>query len=645
MIEITDYFGLDLGDGESAVAWLREGATAPPMLLELMGRKSVLTVLGESGGTALIGEPALIMDAERLYARFKRRYLRERAVAGRLILKFAEGVRAQLERAGKLTDPARTLTFVGCPSGWPEEARAAYRRLFEQAGFHNVSVISESRAAFLYARESGELGLSDQALARPALVIDAGSSTTDFTFIDRLTARPAVDFGENALGGGLIDRMLLRRNVARHPKRDGIVAIFKACPQYAALAELEARKVKEMYFTRRAQAGEGGYPLPCESSVKLYYDDPPVTLDIRADDADMYAVLNQPIESLGGQSYLSAYRAALERAQAQLADAPPELIMLTGGASRMDFMAEMAQRAFPRARLVIGVEPEFAIARGLCYALRVDRRTERFEEDVRALIDSDAVEEAVRAALPRLMRALAPAIAEEIVARCGPDAFARWRSGERRAIGDIGGAMTDALKRSLEDGPLGRAAQEVTERWIEGLRPVLEELTDPICARSQLPPASLRLPGGAPEAIGGLDVGHVPLLNLDWVQAVVDVVAASLVAALLGGGGVALVMAGPMGLVVGFAVGLIASRMGTTLAKKHLDKFVMPAFMRTLFTRRAFEKTLEKRRGEIEGSAYAQLKAQLEAPDESAKQMVDRIAQAIETQLGGMARQARLMIH
>ena len=38
--------GFDLGDGESAVAWMRPGKRAEPQMIELRGRKSVITALG-----------------------------------------------------------------------------------------------------------------------------------------------------------------------------------------------------------------------------------------------------------------------------------------------------------------------------------------------------------------------------------------------------------------------------------------------------------------------------------------------------------------------------------------------------------------------------------------------------------------------
>ena len=119
----------------------------------------------------------------------------------------------------------------------------------------HVQVVSESRAAFMYARESGELRVSDDLLTLPTLIVDAGSSTTDFTFVADLAEESlsACDFGESALGGGLLDRLLLEKNVDRCPEREALRGVFRRFPQYYARAELEARKVKEMFFTQQAR--------------------------------------------------------------------------------------------------------------------------------------------------------------------------------------------------------------------------------------------------------------------------------------------------------------------------------------------------------------------------------------------------------
>lgn len=636
-----DCFGFDLGDGESAVAWLDSQGAGSPLMLEIAGRKSLLTALGLRNGEVLIGEQACLAEVDQLHLRFKSRFLTDPEASG-LVRQFAARVLEDIRRSGRLGP--NSAFFIGCPSGWREAQRENYRRLFVEAGFPQPEVVSESRAAFLFARESGELPVSDDQLRQPALVIDAGSSTTDFTFIRELQAVEVADFGENRLGGGLIDQALLAKCISRHPQAQRVRQVLSQCPQYAARCELEARKVKEMYFTRLTQLEAGQWALPCESSVKLYYDNPPLRLDIGCDRTDMEDILSSPMTALGGLSYLAAYRRALESAKAALGGDSPLLILLTGGASRMDFMARAAKEVFPNARLVTGAEPEFSIARGLCYALRIDRRTRRFQRDVKALIDSDQVEDIVAGALPSLFATIAPVLAESLVQEAAPAAFRRWKRGELKTIDQMSQAMKEHLAQSLAQGLLKASLEKTTRSWLEGVRPQLEALTDPICARCHLPLTSLRLAPHAPVDAARLDIDAGSMVNLDLIQTVVDVAVAALVAALLGGGGIALLMAGPVGLAVSFVIGFVASRLGTSLARQHLGGFNMPLFMRSLFTERAFRRSLASREGEIAQSIHHQLRSLLEGPDPSVLDMHRQISDAIEAQLTSMAQRARLLI-
>ena len=639
--QISNYFGFDLGDGESAVAWAFEGGNAAPMMLELSGRKNILTALAKSeSGQDFIGEQALVLGTDQLDVCFKSRFIDEPMLIGPMIVRFARCVLKGLTQSGKLNDPACCAFFVGCPTGWPDNVRKQYRALLEEAGLPNVNVVSESRAAFMFARESGEITNREQAM-RPSLVVDAGSSTTDYTFIDQLRAHPIKDFGENRLGAGLIDRLLLDRNVDRHPKRDRIKHIFAACPTYRARAELEARRVKEMHFSRE---GSDAWRMPCESSVKIYYDHPPITLDIVCDPSDMDELLNMPVEQLNGKSYLTTYKESLKDIKKALKQSMPELVLLTGGASRMQFMRAMVEDVFPDAQIILGAEPEFAIARGLCYALRVDMRAKRLEEDVRKLMESDNVERVVMDAVPKLLQSIAPVIADAMIENDAPKAFRRWKHGDIKRICDMSQAMESSIAQSLEQGELADSLETVVEAWLKGIRPELEALTDPICIQCHLPLTSLRIKIDAPVDGLSLDVDASRMLPMNLIQTITDVAVASIVAGIMGGGGIALFMAGPIGWAISFVVGFIASRVGTTFAKKQLESADIPAIARRLFPTRMFKKSLASRRSDMIWEIETQLGKRMNGPDGLSDAFVATVSGAIDNQLGELAHKARLLI-
>lgn len=645
MENYTDYFGFDLGDGESAVAWLRRGSRTDPKMIELRGRKSLLTVLGvDPNRGVLIGEEACnAMGLDSLEARFKSRYLSSRQEAGRLIERFARAVYENLRADGRIEDEEAACFFVGCPSGWPQSVREEYRALFEHAGLRHVQVISESRAAFMYARESGELRVSDELLTLPTLILDAGSSTTDFTFVADLAEESlsACDFGESALGGGLLDRLLLEKNIERSADGEQLRGVFRRFPQYYARAELEARKVKEMFFTQQAR----GETACAESAVKVYAGVTPLTLELSASEEDMREMLSRPLPSLGGCSFEEGYRRSLLRARELLKDRAPDTLLLTGGASRMGFLERLCREVFPAAQIIRGLEPEYAIARGLCHALRVDQKTQGFSEAVARLIQSEELEELVMSELPALYEAISRPIVEKLIDDVAPAAFECWKQGSLRTINDISLALSDRLRELLGAEEMSQCLRPAVAEWLTRLRPQIEQLTDPICDEYELPRTSLRLPDALAIDAGGLSLETRQLMDTGSLKAVLDVVVAALIAAMLGGSGVALLATGAPGVLAGFLIGLLAAVVGTETAEKLLRKAELPVRLRKLFPSGQFVRGLRNRRDGIERAVYAQLMKGVDPPTEETRRMVKTIAESIEAQLTAMMRRATLRIH
>ncbi|NLG24224.1 MAG: Hsp70 family protein [Clostridiales bacterium] len=630
------YFGFDLGDGESAVAWLRPGSSAEPQLVELRGRKSVLSVVGvhpERG--VLIGEEALYASGlTELHARFKSRFLSEPDEAGRVLALFAGAVADALRADGRFGDLSRALMLVGCPSGWDEAARGRYCALLAGAGLPNVRVVSESRAAFLQARWAGELAGGDEGV--PTLIADAGSSTTDFTFVSELRERHlSLDFGETRLGGGLIDRLLLNANVDRHPNAAAIGAIFERFPQYRARCEVEARRVKEMYFTDAARGGDG---LSAESAVKLYALARPTTLDLTVERGEMDALLTRPLAELSGRSMLGALKAAFVSARDQAGE-PVRAVLLTGGVSRMPQFAACAAEVFPGATLSRGLEPEFAIARGLCHALRVDRRIGGFYGELNDLLAGAELRGRIEGALARLVDPTAAALADELIERAAPEAFARWRRGSLATMAAMGEELGRVLARMDGDGALAAAMEPAARAWLDEVRPGIADLTDPLCDRYQLPRAALRLRETPDLSAAALQMPGGRLVYLDELKILIDLMAGAASAALMGGGGVALLAAGPAGLAMGLAIGLVAGVVGGAMAERTLIRAELPLLLRRAFTEGSFRRGLRARRGKLARSLTEQLRAGMDNGDAA-----ERISSAIGAELRLLADRAALRI-
>ena len=150
---MMNYWGFDLGDGESTLARVGSTGVSYPQIIDVDGKKVTITVWAVMrNGEVRIGENAArsAASAVRSAARFKRRFLDVQSDSAALIRDFSARVFESLRDSGALVGGEKSNSvYVGCPAGWDAENRARYRRIFETIGFPNPKVVSESRAVMV----------------------------------------------------------------------------------------------------------------------------------------------------------------------------------------------------------------------------------------------------------------------------------------------------------------------------------------------------------------------------------------------------------------------------------------------------------------------------------------------------------------
>ncbi len=226
--EAEEFVGFDLGHGESAMSATTLYTESEPKIIEITANKrAIITAVAEHPAKGiLIGDSAYKQTGQHnLRVMFKSPDFSQHEVV-QPIRQFVGKVYETVVREKKIQGGERTKFLVGCPSGWDDTVRREYQQVLEQAGLGWVEIIAESRAAFLDARSSGDLGDVSQ-LTGAVLIIDIGSSTTDFTHVVGLK-EDAIDFGENRLGAGLIDRAIFRKTLERSSPKEG--ARRNICP-------------------------------------------------------------------------------------------------------------------------------------------------------------------------------------------------------------------------------------------------------------------------------------------------------------------------------------------------------------------------------------------------------------------------------
>jgi len=628
--------GFDLGDGESAVALLDDSSTVEPRMLPICGRASVLSAVGTKDGRIVVGEEASVLSgAQDARVRFKSRFLTEPDAVGDVRL-FAQGVMNHLLHQEPAIMSQVTRTVVGCPAGWGEGRREQYARLMESAGFPNVHVVPEPRAAFLYARHARGLRIDPKLMSASAMVIDIGSSTTDFAYIVDGHQQELSLFGDTNLGGGVLDELILARAVERSADREALERVMKASPAWRSYCELEARRLKERYFLTEEKWADQSIT----QQVVVCYDET-LMLELALDHAAMKEIVHAPAPALGGRSFVSCLEDALRAAQDVSRGCPPQVVILTGGASRMAFFRETCRAAFEKSLMVLCPEPECSIARGLAYAGRVDESLKIFRKEAASIARGEKLEAAVNARVHALYQPVASALFET-AKESALDAVRLWRRGGVDTIRDLNAQLEERIAKAFAgEAAAERMKQDVAD-WTRELAGALEGELTALCLRCGVPAEKMEIGGVRMNpGLSGVKLSLTGAMGMDVLSGVLGVVLAAVGASVCGGSGLALVGTGPAGLIAGAAAGVLLALLGQGEMEKLINAMHMPVLLRQLVTDGAVSAGIDRQRERIERTMIT---AMADPRNGFAAGLCASLSSTLGTQLEKMAADAEMSI-
>lgn len=627
------YIGFDVGDGESAIAAFEQGSGIEPVILPVGGSRSFLSAVGMLNGEIVVGERAYTDAlADGLSVRFKSRFTYDPA-RNEDIVRFVRGTVRDLQENG-LLHPEDAFV-VGCPAGWNATARARYRELLMRAGLREPQVISESRAAFLYAKYAKTVALDIDVLSKTALVIDIGSSTLDFAYIVGGRETGVGTFGDIALGGGILDEELLRLCVEQSRERDAIRRVFQESRSWYSYCEIEARRLKEEYYTRLLDDPS----TSVKKVVRICYDGvQKLTLKL---DGDLARQLTEkPLNALQGRSFIQAVQDALDHAVRLTADDPPCLVLLTGGASRMPFFRQLCREAFREAAVVCCPEPEFSIAKGLSYAGWIDSNLREFRKAIEKEITEERVAYTARKAMPQLIPPVTEALVNLLIEEAAVPVVTDWQKGRIGTMEEMDAQLKQRVTEVLDSPMALDALTPALRNWLDEVGTQLQALVDPICDRYEVPRKEMALNltavSSGPEKLP-LDAKGLTGMNL--IGALMTVIVSVLLGLLCGGGGVALIAAGPLGFLAGALLGTAVSLFGMDAISGAMMKANLPLLLRkrNLVKHLRSDSTRKKLRDALE--------KELSAPDSAfQQQVVTGFSRSFKTYLNGIAQAAEIPI-
>lgn len=310
---------------------------------------------------------------------------------------------------------------IGVPCDWSEMDIDAYKEMAKEAGIPNVQVVKESQAAMFYARRFMRGGIPDKDILKGVLLIDVGSSTTDFTY---MKGADKVGHCGLALGAQTVEHSFLVEAQYREkigywtnmaPRGARILAANKEDGERMFVRDaLHARRFKESYFRGRDQSKdhyEEITPLPASkmsigevSDGTGFITGAYVNYCLNDENSPCKFRLKQLSSEWDGlgldkpNTWRRHFRAALQHVRNKWNLNSETAIVVTGGATRMQFIEEDIIGIFhPVKNPYFGNDGDrsFSVVKGLAWAAYAKHSLNTAQTTIDEVIESEAVRKAI----------------------------------------------------------------------------------------------------------------------------------------------------------------------------------------------------------------------------------------------------------
>lgn len=590
-----DILAVDFGTSNTHLCRCSADEPLPsPVSLDRNGRPGIPTaLLRRPDGTILIGHEALEEWGEtplslrrdlQLRVHFKPDLLGDPQCEEDARL-FLGALRSRCA-ATFLRTPEKTATLFGVPGEASPGYRAALRRIASEGGFPEVSLLAEPWGAILYHLNRKDLSLTLREATRSVLVVDFGGGTCDFALL--LRGKLVSSWGDMLLGGRLFDDLFFQWYLEQQPnKREELEA---SGDEYIVHWHW-CRECKERFSTFLASRREQG-----RDSVPWNAPVGPGGLYGRLEDISEAEFLERSASYTPSREFLERLRASKEPQGPALTDrcstdlfarfrealleglggsagiTAVDKVILTGGSSLWPFLPSMVAEtlALPPERVVTSERPYSNVAEGLSLYPALRRRSkgtkERLYRGLPAFLETlekTLLAERIRELETRICRhteerlfakRLRPLLEEF---RIEGGSVANLEKRLKRTAEEFAPSLRNIVEEAIGEvfSGLDTAVRDASRDWFrrEGVAYVPEELLD----TEEL--SSERVAGiHAQMNVGKLGSGYVEFATLATVM---------LTATICGGGGTALLLSGPLGLLLGALFGIFLAMAGKKAGK------------------------------------------------------------------------------
>lgn len=319
-----------------------------------------------------------------------------------IMCKFMAEVYQQIRRQRTELEEGNHVVYIACPSNsdiWTDNELASYADIALKAGIpiakiegQSVGIIRESRAAFLKARTNPN---NKASVKEGILLIDFGSSTVDLTYYSSKYTKKPIDDGGEICGASNVEIKITQELKKRNPVISEAISTINSADTALLLTMREA---KEQFYTYEGEA------MACDISLTK------ITGGAIKGNVEEY-FSNTDIDSILKDYFVEITECFEKFREKYIAEYPIKLIFMTGGASRMSFIQDIARKVFHyEGEFYKEVNPSLTISNGIALAGRADMRTFAMEEQ---LLQSSIIADADIAT--QTIDSAASAMAKEVI--------------------------------------------------------------------------------------------------------------------------------------------------------------------------------------------------------------------------------------
>jgi hypothetical protein len=486
-----------LGHGQTAIASVATHDRARLEILEINNKKVQTTAFKRSYSDpkVAIGDRVfnkIVKRPDELYIAFKARP-HDDPTYRRNMQEFYCSILRQIKETRQVPQWDDRIIILGCPSEWSNEERQAYQELFNNPEFPQLEVVSESRAALLHVMEQQGTTLSKTDLDDGAiLVIDVGSSTTDFTIIHEWNSEePLHDFGKD-LGASYFDEEIFKYSVEENEDADRLNALIEANPNLVPMMKYLCRQAKQKYFDSSDDFAEDYVSVDSRDIEDVIFKP-------RVNGVLMNRLIDKKLTN-SQYSWVQTFKNLLQQAKNEIAAQKFSLkaILLTGGASRMGFIRESIKDVFlrenPELKFQQDSEPEYSVASGLARWGRRRYLIESFRKKVKEVFEGEMPQLIDNYSSP-FLDILIPKLIDKVITGFAIPGLLDWKQGKYETTKDLQQQIKQQVSDWLQTPEGIELIASVSNQWWEdteiGQKFLL--VLDPLCREHDVPTGAMSL--------------------------------------------------------------------------------------------------------------------------------------------------------